>query len=157
MSSRIKQSFKQLFFYKSATIGLAIIFIMVGISIYTIFAVPYNEATRLWRAGEQHWLDNPRNAMPSWINIFSSKKMPETIILDTNKSQPGASKAIIQASEKFSKIRIDFSFNYQYDDFPSELNLFFKSNFNVSAPRLTIYWVKPVSYTHLTLPTNREV
>jgi len=143
MSSRIKQSFKQLFFYKSATIGLAIIFIMVGISIYTIFAVPYNEATRLWRAGEQHWLDNPRNAMPSWINIFSSKKMPETIILDTNKSQPGASKAIIQASEKFSKIRIDFSFNYQYDDFPSELNLFFKSNFNVSAPRLTIYWVKP--------------
>jgi peptide/nickel transport system permease protein len=143
MSSRIKQSFKQLFFYKSATVGLAIIFIMVGISIYTIFAVPYNEATRLWRAGEQHWLDNPRNAMPSWINIFSSKKMPETIILDTSKSQPGASKAIIQASEKFSKIRIDFSFNYQYDDFPSELNMFFKSNFNVSAPRLIIYWVKP--------------
>lgn len=143
MSSRIKQFFNQLFFYKSAAIGLAIIFILVGISVYTIFAVPYNEATRLWRAGELHWLDNPRNAMPSWINIFSSKKMPETIILDTSKSQPGASKAIIQAAEKFSKIRIDFSFNYQYDDFPSELNLFFKSNFNVSAPRLTIYWVKP--------------
>ncbi len=143
MSSRIKQFFNQLFFYKSAAIGLAIIFILVGISVYTIFAVPYNEATRLWRAGELHWLDNPRNAMPSWINIFSSKKMPETIILDTSKSQPGASKAIIQAAEKFSKIRVDFSFNYQYDDFPSELNLFFKSNFNVSAPRLTIYWVKP--------------
>jgi peptide/nickel transport system permease protein len=143
MSSRIKQFFNQLFFYKSAAIGLAIIFILIGISVYTIFAVPYNEATRLWRAGELHWLDNPRNAMPLWINIFSSKKMPETIILDTSKSQPGASKAIIQAAEKFSKIRVDFSFNYQYDDFPSELNLFFKSNFNVSAPRLTIYWVKP--------------
>jgi peptide/nickel transport system permease protein len=143
MSSRIKQFFNQLFFYKSAAIGLAIIFILIGISVYTIFAVPYNEAARLWRAGELHWLDNPRNAMPLWINIFSSKKMPETIILDTSKSQPGASKAIIQAAEKFSKIRVDFSFNYQYDDFPSELNLFFKSNFNVSAPRLTIYWVKP--------------
>jgi peptide/nickel transport system permease protein len=143
MSSRIKQFFNQLFFYKSAAIGLAIIFILIGISVYTIFAVPYNEATRLWRAGELHWLDNPRNAMPLWINIFSSKKMPETIILDTSKSQPGASKAIIPAAEKYSKIRVDFSFNYQYEDFPSELNLFFKSNFNVSAPRLTIYWVKP--------------
>jgi peptide/nickel transport system permease protein len=143
MLSRMKKFFRQLFFYKSAAIGLAIILILIGISIYTIFALPYDEATRLWRAGEKQWLDNPRNAMPSWLNIFSSKKMPETIILDTSRSQPGASKSIIQVTEKFSKIRIEFSFDYEYDDFPSEMNLFFLSNFTFSSPILTIYWVKP--------------
>jgi len=140
---RIKQSIKQLFAYKSALAGLTIILILIIISIYTIFAIPYSRATELWRAGEQHWLDNPRNAMPSWINIFSFKKLPETIVLNTEKPQSGVSKAIIPVAEKFSKIKIEFSFNYEYDDFPSEINLFFKSNFNTSAPQLTIHWVKP--------------
>ncbi|MEM2849715.1 MAG: ABC transporter permease [Candidatus Bathyarchaeia archaeon] len=141
--SDIKQSLKTLFFYRSALGGLIIILVLVGISVYTVFAIPYDEATKLWRAGERYWLDNPRNAMPSWVNLFSSKKMPETIILDTLKPRPGVSKALIPVSDKITRIKIEFSFNYEYDDFPSELNLFFNSNFNVSAPQLTIHWVKP--------------
>ncbi len=143
MTSRVKGVFKQLLLYRSALIGLAIILVLVGISVYTIFAIPYDEAVRLWRAGEQHWLSNPRNALPSWVNLFSSKKLPETIVLDTSEPKPGASKVIVPVLERFSQVRIDFSFDYQYDDFPSELNLFFKSRFNVSAPKLTIHWVKP--------------
>ena len=81
--------------------------------------------------------------MPAWINIFLSKKLPETIVLNTEKPQPGVSKAIVPVAEKFSKIKIEFTFSYEYDDFPNELNLFFKSNFNISAPQLTIHWVKP--------------
>ncbi|MEM2447602.1 MAG: ABC transporter permease [Candidatus Bathyarchaeia archaeon] len=143
MLSNIKQSLRTLFVYKSALGGLTIILILVGISIYTLFAIPYDNATKLWRAGEQYWLDSPRNAMPSWVNLFSSKKMPETLILDTQQPQPGVSKALIPVSNKFTRIKIEFSFNYEYDDFPSELNLFFNSKFNTSAPQLTIHWVKP--------------
>ncbi|MEM2029486.1 MAG: ABC transporter permease, partial [Candidatus Bathyarchaeia archaeon] len=88
------------------------------------------------------WLDNPRNALPSWMNIFSQKRLPETIVLTTEKAQVGVSKAIVP-TEKFSIIKIKFSFNYEYDDFPSEINLFFKAKFNESSPYLTIYWVKP--------------
>jgi len=158
MASRAKRFFEQLLFYRSAVIGLAIILILVGISVYTVFAIPYDEATRLWRAGELHWLDNPRNALPSWVNLFSSKKLPETIILDTREPEPGVSKAIVPVLERFSQIRIDLSFDYQYDDFPSELNLFFGSRFNASAPKLTIYWVKPngEEYVLNTIIISRE-
>lgn len=140
---RIKQSLERLLVYKSALVGLTIILILVGISIYTVLAIPYNEAVRLWRAGEQHWLNNPRNALPSWVNTFSSKKLPETTILNTEEPRPGVSKAIVPVDGKFSIIRVDISFKYEYDDFPSEINIFFKSKFNVSAPYLTIHWVKP--------------
>jgi peptide/nickel transport system permease protein len=158
VSSRIKRLFGQIYFYKSAVIGLTIIFILVGVSVYTIFAIPYDKAVTLWRAGEQQWLDNPRNALPSWVNIFSSKKLPETIVLDTAKPRPGVSKAIVPVLDKFSQIRIEFSFDYQYDDFPSELNIFFKSRFNVSAPQLTIHWVKPNGKEYIlnTISISRE-
>ena len=143
MSLNIKDFFKHLLIYKSAFAGLVIILALVGLSIYTVITLPYEEATKLWRAGEQHWLDNPRNALPSWINLFSSKKLPETIVLSTDKSQAGVSKAIISVEGKFNIIRIDFSFNYEYDDFPSEINLFFRSNFTTSAPKVTVSWIKP--------------
>lgn len=140
---RLKQFFKQLLLYRSATVGLAIILALVALSIYTIFTIPYSEAVRLWRAGEQYWLDAPRNALPSWVNLFLSKKLPETIILDTGRPKVGVSKAIISATEKSSVIKVEFVFDYQYDDFPSEINLFFKSNYTSSPPRMTIHWVKP--------------
>lgn len=140
---KIREAVKQLFVYKSALIGLLIILTLIIISIYTIITLPYGTAVELWRTGEKYWLDNPRNALPSWVNIFSSKKLPETITLSTEKPKAGVSKAIIPAIGKVSVIRIEFSFNYEYDDFPSELNLFFKARFNVSSPHLTIHWVKP--------------
>lgn len=140
---RDKELIKQLFHYKSALVGLVIILSLIILSIYTIIALPYNEAVELWRAGEKHWLDNPRNALPSWLNIFLSKKLPETITLNTEKPQAGVSKAIIPAIGKVSAVKIEFSFKYEYDDFPSEINLFLKANFNSSPPRLTIHWIKP--------------
>ncbi len=139
----LKDFFKHLLIYKSAFAGLIIILILVGLSIYTIVALPYEEATKLWRAGEQYWLDNPRNSPPSWINFFLSRKLPETIVLSTDRNQPGVSKAIISVEGKFSVIRVEISFNYEYDDFPSEINLFFKSNFTASAPKVTVSWIKP--------------
>ncbi|MEM2272760.1 MAG: ABC transporter permease [Candidatus Bathyarchaeia archaeon] len=139
-----KRVFSQLLIYKSALIGMLIILFLVGISVYTVITIPYEEATQLWRAGEQHWLDNPRNALPSWVNIFSSKKLPETIILTTERTQTEVSKAVVpDPAGRFNIIKIKFTFNYEYDDFPSEINLFFKARFNESRPHLTIFWVKP--------------
>ena len=140
---KIRQSFKQLIVYKSALIGLLIILALISISIYTIIALPYGKAVELWKAGEKYWLDNPRNALPSWVNVFSSRKLPETITLSTEIPRAGISKVIIPAIGKLNVIRIEFSFNYEYDDFPSEINLFFRSKFNISSPHLTIHWIKP--------------
>ncbi|MGQ9479171.1 MAG: ABC transporter permease [Thermoproteota archaeon] len=139
----IKEPLRQLLHYKAAFVGLLIILFLVALSIYTIVALPYDRAVELWRAGEKHWLDNPRNALPSWINIFLRKKLPETIILDTRKPKAGVSKAIIPVTGKLKVVKIEFSFKYEYDDFPSELNMFLESKFDVSAPYVTVHWVKP--------------
>ncbi|MCL7383169.1 MAG: ABC transporter permease [Thaumarchaeota archaeon] len=143
MSKRYKEIASQLFRYRSAVFGIIILIILVGISIYTVITIPYDQATKLWRAGEQHWLDNPRNALPSWINMFLSKKLPETMIYTTENPGLGISKAAVSISDKFNIIKIRVSFDYKYDDFPSEINLFFKASYNKSPPQLTIYWIKP--------------
>lgn len=140
---RARQFLKELFHYKSAVLGTAILLILIGISIYTVIAIPYDQAAYLWQAGKDIWLDNPKNALPSWVNIFLPGKLPETIILDTSKDQKGVTKILTPFGKDMNKIIIEFTFNYKYDDFPSEMNLFYSSNFTDAPPQLTVYWVKP--------------
>ena len=123
--------------------GIAILLILVGISIYTITTIPYERATYLWQAGKGIWLDNPRNALPSWMNLFLPKKLPETIILNTAEKQRGVTKIVVPFGKTMSKVIMEFTFNYKYDDFPSEINLFYSSKFTSTPPQLTVYWVKP--------------
>ena len=124
-------------------VGIAILLILVGISIYTITTIPYERATYLWQAGKGIWLDNPRNALPSWMNLFLPKKLPETIILNTAEKQRGVTKIVVPFGKTMSKVIMEFTFNYKYDDFPSEINLFYSSKFTSTPPQLTVYWVKP--------------
>jgi len=145
LSFGIKHQLREIFRYKLAAAGIGILIILIGISIYTIIAIPYDVATYLWRGGEGIWLDCPRNALPSWINTFSSKKLPETIVLDTQKEQRDVTKVIIPISEVMSKIRIEFTFNYNYDDFPNEINLFYTATYDKLPPLITVYWTKPGS------------
>lgn len=145
MAQLWKARLKELATYKSALLGIGILTLLVAISIYTVVTIPYEEATNLWRAGEAAWLDAPRNAKPSWFNYFSSKKLPETTILDTQKGGTGVTKVIVPVGGYMSRVRIEFSFNYDYDDFPSEITAFFNAKYNESFPHLSVYWVKPDS------------
>ena len=124
MTQRWKTALKQLAAYKSALLGIGILTFMVAVSIYTVVTIPYEEAIRLWRLGEDISLDNPRYAQPSWVNYFASKKLPETIILDSHEKRVGVTKVIV-SGEHISIVRIEFSFNYDYYDFHREMNLFF--------------------------------
>jgi peptide/nickel transport system permease protein len=139
---RFKETFKQLLTYKSAVVGLCILGFIIGLSIYAVVTIPYEEAVRAWRLGEDISINNPRNAAPNWVNFFLQKKLPETIIMDTLISGSGARKAIVPG-ETLGAIRIEFSFEFNYDDFPSELNLFLTAKYNETAPYITIDWIKP--------------
>jgi peptide/nickel transport system permease protein len=129
--------------YKSAVIGISVLLFLVGVSVYTVVTLPFEKAAQLWRAGELTWLDTPRNAAPAWFNLFTSKKLPETIIRDTRNPGPETVKVVVPAGQNIKILRAELSFNYDYDDFPSEINLFFTSSYNTSQPRLTISWLKP--------------
>jgi peptide/nickel transport system permease protein len=56
---------------------------LIALAIAAVFIIPYDEAIRLWRGGEDVWQESPRYAQPAWANLFSAKKLPETIVLST--------------------------------------------------------------------------
>jgi peptide/nickel transport system permease protein len=140
----VKGVLRELLTYKSGLFGVIILCFLVAISVYTVIAIPYDKAVELWR-GEAAWTENPRNAQPLWVKYITGVNLPETIKRDTaDPNKVGIYKAITDISgTDLKRIHIELSFNYEYDDFPSEINLFFSSNYSGSAPILRISWVKP--------------
>ncbi len=129
--------------YKASVVGLAILMVLVGISIYTVFAYPYDYVVTLWNSQEV-WLDNPRNALPSWINIFSPRKLPETIVLNSSLKSDSVIKTKSFASELGAyRIMINFRFQYNYDDFPTGIRLIIIPRYVSSYPLVSISWTKP--------------
>ncbi len=144
MATRLRESIKILFRYKSFIIGLFMIMFFVILSIYAIVIIPYDKAIRMWNSIE-YWEDYPKLALPAWINSFSSKKLPEgTIILDSRKTELGITKSVqrIEFGGVGTLININMRFTYEYEDFPSEIALWFYVN--TTEPMLIIItWVKP--------------
>ncbi len=99
--------------YTSAMVGLALILALVGLAIYGVIAIPYNEALRLWRGGEGIWIEFPRNAQPEWINLFPGKNLPKTMALD---SREGDTKQAQPWSDGLKSVRISLGFDYPRPD-----------------------------------------
>ncbi|MEI6289645.1 MAG: hypothetical protein WCP19_04365 [Chloroflexota bacterium] len=60
----IKNSYREIIKYPSAIAGTFIIFLLVLLAIYAMVTIPYGEAIRLWRGGEEVWYQNPKFAPP---------------------------------------------------------------------------------------------
>lgn len=140
----LKGIIKEVLTYKSGVLGVTILALLIAISITTIITIPYDRAIELWRGEEKIWIENPRNALPTWVKFLTGRNLPENIIKDTEEGGIGIVKAITPLhGTDIKKLYIEISFDYHYDDFPSEINIFFKSIYKESAPILKIYWVKP--------------
>jgi peptide/nickel transport system permease protein len=61
----LKSSFRNLLYYPSAIVGILIVSLLVFTAIYAIIKIPYSEAIRLWRGGEEVWYQNPKFAPPA--------------------------------------------------------------------------------------------
>jgi len=150
MSARLRETIKLLFKYKSFVIGLFIIMLFIVLSAYAMLTIPYDKAIKMWNSIE-YWKDYPKLAYPAWINKFSAKKLPEgTIILDSRKKGLGISKTVqeIVFGGKGVLININMEFNYNYDDFPSEVAMWFY--INTTQPMLVkVTWIKPDGTSHL--------
>ena len=66
-----QNTLKELLSYPSAAVGLFIVLLMIGVSAYTLIAIPYSQAIILWRGGEEIWYKLPKNVPPAWINTRS--------------------------------------------------------------------------------------
>jgi peptide/nickel transport system permease protein len=132
-----REALRQLLRYPSAVTGLAIIAFLVGLSLYSIIAIPYSKALELWRGGE-HWKMHPLNARPVWVDWLSARKLPRTIIVE--------SRTAPVRSEPFPggrRVLIPLAFDYAYGEFPAELNLFLRAQYREREPFVRITWHAP--------------
>jgi len=126
--------------YPSAIAGLIVVTLLLALALYTLATIPYSEAIRLWRGGDDIWQNYPRTARPEWTNFFSSTKLPVTIVLD---SRTGQAEKVVEKTGDVTDITITYTFDFQADVFPQELAVFFSAAFRQKQPHVEMTWETP--------------
>ncbi len=134
MSGITPQEIKQEFFKNKIGIaGIIILGILIMISIIAIITIPI-EMFQEWN-NPVTWILNPKSAMPIWVNIFMSEKIPEHKIL----GNPNIEKI---SNDEITLISHQFGLNFDYDDFPNDFIYEFSSEYSGS-PLLEISVIRP--------------
>jgi len=141
----LRNSFKRLLQYPSAIAGLCVVFVLVVVAVYTMITIPYSEAIRLWRGGEEVWYQNPRFAPPAWFNYFSSKKYSESFAVSTSEGQ--IDKKVTAGDGGVSTVEMTYAFDFSYDTYPQEMLFYFTSTFDQKQPFVSIELLTPDNRT----------
>lgn len=141
MLTTLRNSFREIRRYPSALVGIVIIFLLIVTAAYAMIKIPYGEAIRLWRGGEEVWYKNPKFAPPAWLNFFSTRKLPVSFAVGTEDG--GMAKTVTPGAQGTSTIDISYSFDFQYDEPPQELFLYFTTKFAQKQPFVSIVWIAP--------------
>jgi peptide/nickel transport system permease protein len=155
--SSLKNSFQKLLYYPSALVGILVVLLLVFTAVYAMIKIPYQEAIRLWRGGEEVWYQNPKFAPPAWFNLFSSKKYAESFAVRT--SDGSMEKTVLQDTPEISTITMSYPFEFAYDFYPQEMLLYVTSNYQEKQPFISIEWLTPdgrtIRVANMTV-SNRE-
>ncbi|MEO9365520.1 MULTISPECIES: ABC transporter permease [Candidatus Nitrosocaldus] len=134
--------------------GLTILFILLAVSIIAFTSTPL-ERLKEWN-NPSAWTFYPRSAMPAWVNVLSSSKQPEHLILE----RPEVS---IEDSDSLRIVTHRYTFNYAYDEFPSDFMLNYRIRYEGSAPLLLLTITRPdkdsIELARVSLPyaSNEQV
>ncbi|KXK11377.1 MAG: putative oligopeptide ABC transporter permease [Chloroflexi bacterium OLB14] len=137
----LKNIIRDLFRYPSAVFGMSIILFLLGVAVYALVTIPYSEAVRLWRGGEDVWYQNPKYAAPAWFNTFSKIKRPVSFRVNT--LDESMSKTVTSADQDISSVEMVYVFDYTYDTPPQEMNLYFTTKYDKKLPFVSIIWYTP--------------
>lgn len=137
----IKRSFRELMQYPSAIAGVVVVLFLIGMSIYAVVKIPYNEAIRLWRGGEEVWYAYPKLTPPVWTNWFRKDKLP--VSFDMKSDDKDATKIVEQGSENSNTTTITYNFDFKADGFPQDMILYFTSTYQSKQPFVSLTWKTP--------------
>jgi peptide/nickel transport system permease protein len=137
----VRNSFKEILRYPSAIVGVVVISLLVFTAIYAVIKIPYQQAINLWRGGESVWYQNPKFAPPAWYNYFSSKKLPISFAVSTAKGS--MAKTVTPGAQNTGTVAISHSFDFQADDFPQELLVYFSTHYTSKQPFVSVLWLTP--------------
>lgn len=120
---------------------MLVVLLLVFTAVYAMIKIPYREAIRLWRGGEEIWYQNPKFAPPAWINLFSSKKYAESFAVRT--SDETMVKEVTPGAEGTSTIEASYTFEFLSDYYPQEMILYLTSTYEAKQPFISVEWVTP--------------
>jgi peptide/nickel transport system permease protein len=135
----LRAGLRQLRHYPSAVIGLAMVLSLLLLSLLAVLTIPYSEAIRLWRGGAGVWDESPELARPKWLRLFSARKLPETIIVDTRQG----GKEIADQPDGTRVVNASLRFAFPYDEPPSEVGLWLSATYKEVQPFVMLRWRKP--------------
>jgi len=134
MSNITPQEIKEEFLKsKMGIAGVSILVILVAISIIAIIIIPV-ETFQEWNNPES-WISYPKIAVPVWVNMFITEKIPEHKILETPNIQNISQDEILLTSHQFG-------LNFDYDYFPNDFIYIFSAKYTGS-PLLQMSVIRP--------------
>lgn len=137
----VGQLARRLWEYPSAILGVVIILTLVGVSVYAVRTISYQEAIALWRGDNEVWYRTPRDALPTWVNNFRLRDLPPTITLSS--AAGDVPKEVVALDGDVTDVTIPFTFEYNYGDFPQEIVLDMQTQYEVKGSHVTVTWVWP--------------
>jgi len=142
--SAFKRNLQEILKYPSAIAGSLIILLLVVVAIIVLVTIPYSEAIRLWRGGEDVWYANPQYAPPAWINYFRKEKLPVSFAMDSLEAD---GEKVVTTFEDVdgttSRTNITYTFDFESDIVPQEISLYFDAEYEAKQPFVSITWITP--------------
>ena len=122
---------------KIGLVGIGILVALFIISAMAALTIPL-ETLKTWNNPES-WLEFPKTALPAWVNLFLSEKIPEHKILTNSEDS-------LQSVEELTIFSQQFSVVYEFDDFPNDFIYEFTAKYSGS-PLLQISVIRPDGMT----------
>jgi peptide/nickel transport system permease protein len=138
---QFRNSLREVLKYPSAIFGSIIVLALVVSAIIVVVNIPYDQAISTWRGGEEVVGKNPRTVPPKWFNWFRKDKLVESFSLV--EGDEGVT-VVEEVTEGGTLIKTTtFAFDYEYNSFPTELTMYFTSEFEEKQPFVSLKWITP--------------
>lgn len=140
----IKAAFIEAVRTKSGLVAVAMLVFLVLVAILVPLLAPYN-VVQEW-SDPTNWQNNPKYAAPEWSEVFVGKHLSKTILMPYNGEPGGFDKVRVpvqSGGQNYTFIVLKKSFDYEYDNFPSELKMWMNLTFGTTSPLIQVYWERP--------------
>lgn len=125
-----------------ARVGLIMAVLLVITSILVVIFIPYDPVGKDWtESNTGNFPVVAKLALPVWVNWFRADDLPPTIVLSSVTGT--APKLVNLDNPDMPQMEIDFTFDYPYQYFPSEVALYLGTQYQEKMPFITPYWITP--------------
>ncbi|MFQ5911270.1 MAG: hypothetical protein ACE5IJ_11220, partial [Thermoplasmata archaeon] len=136
-----RQAVKEALRTKSGLVGTTLLLLLIVVVVAVPIIAPY-DVVRAW-GNVAAWTDNPRNAAPEWVDMFTDQKLARNIIINQGDFAFGQSNTSTALTTIFLRARWQFDF----DQFPQDIVMQLETNWSGKPPIVEAIWRRPDGQT----------